>query len=686
MSTQERHLAAILFTDIVGYTAMMQKDEFKAVSVIKHYHEVLEKSVATHRGEILNNYGDGSLCSFSSVLEAINCAIELQRSLQLEPAVPLRIGLHVGEIFFEKGKVLGDGVNIASRIQSLGTSNSILLSSEINNKIKNQPEFKTLSLGSFHFKNVDERIEVFALTNDGLTVPDKNKMEGKLEFRESSRKKRMIVVAFVGAFALTAIMALYFFYKSRNEIAKADRSVAVLAFNDFSVNKDQEWFSDGLTEEILNSLTNLHELKVTARTSTFYFKGKDLPLQEIAEKLGVAYVVAGSVQRIDNQLRITAQLIRAKDGFHIWSHKYDRTSEDLFRVQTDIAENIALVLLRELTPEKQAKLITNRPINIEAYEYYLKGYRAHQEKFQYTTLINHFEEAEENLLKAISLDPSYGEAYGELADLYDTRGNDARDKTKFWHLRDSVMQIGYRLNPNSTTTLIVYAYSLRKRDQPNLDSSFNCIKKAYQLAPNSVHVIRSMSGFYRDIGLVGKSKIFTHKALVLDPLNIVSLNDLADEQMTLGTYDDAKKTLEKVLELDSEHIKTHYMLGVISLYQGDIKDVVYHLEIIRGIKGIRSDHYRVNFLQALLFAKEGKRAEALKLNSGFVVMSFLGMKKEFLAKLDSISKTYIQTIDPTSLLKNPVYDFVRDDPKFKTILDREKKEYEVKLAKYGKLD
>jgi len=158
MSTQERHLAAILFTDIVGYTTIMQKDELKAVNVIKHYHEVLEKSVATHRGEILNNYGDGSLCSFSSVLEALNCAIELQRNLQLEPAVPLRIGLHVGEIFFENGKVLGDGINVASRIQSLGTSNSILFSSEINNKVKNQPEFKTLSLGSFHFKNVNERL------------------------------------------------------------------------------------------------------------------------------------------------------------------------------------------------------------------------------------------------------------------------------------------------------------------------------------------------------------------------------------------------------------------------------------------------------------------------------------------------------------------------------------------------
>ncbi len=250
MSTQERHLAAILFTDIVGYTTMMQKDELKAVSVIKHYHEALDKSVATHRGEILNNYGDGSLCSFSSVLEALNCAIELQRKLQSEPAVPLRIGLHVGEIFFENGKVLGDGVNVASRIQSLGTSNSILLSSEINNKVKNQPEFKTLSLGSFHFKNVDEKIEVFALTNDGLTVPDKNKMVGKLELRESSRKKWKVAVALV---LLT--IAGYFMYQIAGKAdAAIDKSIAVLPFKNLSNDPDQEYFSDGIAEDILNHL------------------------------------------------------------------------------------------------------------------------------------------------------------------------------------------------------------------------------------------------------------------------------------------------------------------------------------------------------------------------------------------------------------------------------------------------
>src|SRR6185312_48606 len=163
-----RRLAAIMFTDIVGSTAMMQKDEQSAVSVNKRYVDVLQQSVLSHGGEILNDYGDGSLCIFSSATEALRCSIEMQQQFQMEPKVPLRVGLHVGEVFFEHDKVFGDGVNVASRVQSLGIANSILFSAEIYSKIKNQQEFKRVSLARFHFKNVDEPMEVFALANEGL--------------------------------------------------------------------------------------------------------------------------------------------------------------------------------------------------------------------------------------------------------------------------------------------------------------------------------------------------------------------------------------------------------------------------------------------------------------------------------------------------------------------------------------
>ena len=178
---QQRRLAAILFTDIVGYTAMMQQNEVEALTTIKRYTAVLKQCVKDHAGEISNDYGDGSLCTFSSAAEAMQCALEMQEQLQTEPAIPLRIGLHIGEIFFEDGKILGDGVNLASRIQSIAHGNSILFSEEIHDKIRNNPKFKSVCLGTFEFKNVEKPIVVYALTNDGLIVPARNVMEGKLK-------------------------------------------------------------------------------------------------------------------------------------------------------------------------------------------------------------------------------------------------------------------------------------------------------------------------------------------------------------------------------------------------------------------------------------------------------------------------------------------------------------------------
>ena len=181
----QRRLAAILFTDIVGYTALMQHNEAESLTIIKRYTAVLKQSVKDHAGEISNDYGDGSLCIFSSASEAVQCALEIQQQLRASPAIPLRIGIHIGEIFFEDGKILGDGVNVASRIQSLAQGNSILFSEEIQDKIKNISKFRTICLGSFEFQNVKKPIVVFALENEGLIVPNRKAMTGKLKKKKT---------------------------------------------------------------------------------------------------------------------------------------------------------------------------------------------------------------------------------------------------------------------------------------------------------------------------------------------------------------------------------------------------------------------------------------------------------------------------------------------------------------------
>src|SRR6516162_10179932 len=181
MTNQERTLAAILFTDIVGYTALMESNEEKAMELIRHYHNVMGYVINRFGGKLANNYGDGDLCIFPSAVSAMQAAIRIQEDLRQDPKVPLRIGLHIGEIFFEEEKIFGDGVNVASRVQSLGQANAIHFSREIFDKVKNHPEFSAASLGIFQFKNVGEAIEVFALSNAGFFVPDKKTLVGKLE-------------------------------------------------------------------------------------------------------------------------------------------------------------------------------------------------------------------------------------------------------------------------------------------------------------------------------------------------------------------------------------------------------------------------------------------------------------------------------------------------------------------------
>src|SRR5258705_3772680 len=225
--TQARQLAAIMFTDIVGYTAMMQANEQKAVAVIKHYNSSLEKLVQQYNGQLLNYYGDGSLCTFPNATDAANCSLDLQKELKSNPGVPLRIGLHIGEVFFENEKALGDGVNVASRVQSLGQENTILVSGEFYDKIKNNPSISTVPMGRFDFKNVITSLEIFAVSNEGLFIPQRRKMEGKLKKR--SGQKRFIITASLIIFFCAAGFLIYktFFVSGSN-----DQSIAVLPFVD----------------------------------------------------------------------------------------------------------------------------------------------------------------------------------------------------------------------------------------------------------------------------------------------------------------------------------------------------------------------------------------------------------------------------------------------------------------------
>ena len=381
MSTDtKRQLAAVMFTDIVGYTALMQGDEQRAAQQRAKHRKIFEAQHRLHEGVIVQYYGDGTLSVFTSAVQACECAIQIQQQLRQGDPVPLRIGLHLGDIVFDQTEVYGDAVNLASRIESFGTPGSILLSGSINGELKNKPSIATVSLGAFEFKNVADPVEVFAIVHRDLVLPSAATL--------GDRHRR------------------------------SQKSIAVLPFVNRSSDQDHEYFSDGITEEIINALSQIDQLKVTSRTSSFYFKGKNLPIKQIAKELDVSTILEGSVRIAGDNMRITAQLIDAEEDTHFWSETWNRRLENIFVTQDEISLSIADKLREQFGHfEIQDRLVDKQTASLKAYELYLKG-RFHLNKWNQEDA----KRARDLYAEAVAIDPLHAQAYAGLADAYSFLG------------------------------------------------------------------------------------------------------------------------------------------------------------------------------------------------------------------------------------------------------------------------
>ncbi|TNE48610.1 MAG: helix-turn-helix domain-containing protein [Bacteroidetes bacterium] len=331
-----RRLAAIMFTDIVGYTALMQQNEARASKVRDRHREVFDAEHSRYHGDILQYFGDGTLSVFQSGVEAVECAVAIQQALNTGDPVPLRIGLHLGDIVFDGTDIYGDGVNLASRIESMGVAGAILLSGKLNEELKNHQQITTRSLGLFELKNIEQPVEVFSVTNPGITVPARTELKGKQKTPQ--------------------------------------KSIAVLPFVNISADPENEYFSDGMTEEIINALTKVKNLKVTSRTSSFYFKNKHIPIPQIGRELDVSIILEGSIRLADNRMRITAQLIDVADDVHFWSETFDRSVDDIFAVQDEISLLIADKLREQIGHLEIGEHLIDAPdIPVDTYKQYLKA-------------------------------------------------------------------------------------------------------------------------------------------------------------------------------------------------------------------------------------------------------------------------------------------------------------------------
>src|SRR5258705_2218589 len=577
--TQARQLAAIMFTDIVGYTAMMQANEQKAVAVIKHYNSSLEKLVQQYNGQILNYYGDGSLCIFPNATDAANCSLDLQKELKSNPGVPLRIGLHIGEVFFENEKALGDGVNVASRVQSLGQENTILVSGEFYDKIKNNSSFSAIALGQLEFKNVAKPLEVLALSNEGLFIPQRHKMQGKLKKR-SGKKRFVIATSLIILFCAAGFLIYKTFFTGKVASGSNDQSIAVLPFVDMSPAKDQEYFSDGMSEELLNLLSKIPYLKVISRTSSFYFKGKNEDVRKIGKDLGVANILEGSIRKSGNQIRITAQLIEVAKGTHLWSETYDREMQDVFVIQDEISKMIVDILKITLTGKHAKQLPRGFTKNTEAYEDYLKG------RYHWNTrtddgikkAIGYFEDA-------IKRDSNYAAAYSGLADTYLTLYDyglmsidESTSKAK------DAAQRALKINPmlaeahNSLAHITLHEWKWKSAEEG--------FQKAIELDPTYVLAHHWYALCLTAIGKSNEAVNEMKKARELDPLSTRVNADLGMAYLAAGKYDEAIGQEQKTMELNPKASGAFWIRGMAyqqkKMFGQAIKDFQNALELSPG--------------------------------------------------------------------------------------------------------
>ncbi len=684
--SQSRQLAAIMFTDIVGYTALMGKDEKNAFEILKKNREIQKPLIKQYNGTWIKELGDGVLASFHTVTDAVMCAGAIHHACKGIDGLQLRIGIHLGEVVFENNDVFGDGVNIASRLQALAPIGGTYVSESVYKNVSNKKEIFTEFIREENLKNVSESVRIYEIKLIGTVSFDAEAIEIlKKENKRKTDNKRKRIFAIAAILILAIALSGYFFIYKKQESASgsnaSEKSIAVLPFVNMSSDPQQEYFSDGLSEELINMFTKLPGLKVIGRTSSFVFKGKNEDLVSIGKKLGVAYLLEGSVRKSGTTMRITAQLIKAKDGTHIWSETFDREMNDIFKVQSEISRMIAQKFEIEITPEANAKINETPTENVEAHEQFQKGYYFTYKKYFNTHQNEDFEKAKAFFEKAIKLDPGYAEAYAGLAEVYDElRNQNEKDFPKnLLILKEQLARKALQLKPNSSFVNTAMAWAIMHRTEPKFDSSFYYLKKAYFLAPadplTNLNIGFTLS---IDLGLHEEAIPFFLASIKADPLDPTNYVHLGNAYAFIGKYPEAKKAFQTCTELTNEIFNFSSSLLNWQIYFGEYDKVQKRLDAWPG---------QYLFQRSLLYAAKGEleKVDTAFSNNILVLLNSNRNKilKDVLVRIEKGVDNGIN--DYNSLNNSNLFDVYRKDPDFKRILEKAKKNHEVNVLKYGNI-
>ena len=383
----KRKLTAILSADVEGYSRLMGDDEEATVRTLTAYREVLTTLIQQHNGQVLDSPGDNLLAEFVSVVDAVQCAVAVQKEIKArndqlpeERKMLFRIGINLGDVIQEDERIYGDGVNIAARLEGLSEPGGICISKTAFDHIESKLPYGYEFLGDQSVKNIAKPVGAYRVVMEPrVTVADEPEGEKRPPMR-----RMPILVGAAAVLMLVIAIGIWQFYARRPSVEPASKekmafplpdkpSIAVLPFDNLGGDSEQEYFSDGLAENIITQLSQIHSLFVISRNSSFTYKGKPVKVNQVAQELGVRYVLEGSVQRAENQIRVTAQLIDAATGRHLWADRYDRELKDIFAVQDEITRNIITEMAVTLGEGDNERLMQKKAYNVKAWIAYREG-------------------------------------------------------------------------------------------------------------------------------------------------------------------------------------------------------------------------------------------------------------------------------------------------------------------------
>jgi adenylate cyclase len=568
----KRKLTAILSADVEGYSRLMGEDEEATVRTLTAYREVMTTLIQQHNGNILDSTGDNLLAEFVSVVDAVQCAVAVQKEINARNTeipenrkMQFRIGINLGDVIQEEERIYGDGVNIAARLEGLANPGGICISKTAFDQIETKLPYGYEFLGDKTVKNIVKPVGAYrVLMEPRVTVAGEPE-----EKKQAPIQRKAILVGVAAVLVLVVAVGIWQFYLRRSSIEPASvgkmayplpdkLSIAVLPFVNMSDDPKQEYFSDGITENIITALSKVHNLFVIARNSTFTYKGKAVKIQQVAEELGVRYVLEGSVQKTEDRVRITAQLIDAIKGIHLWSERYNSDLADIFTLQDEITKKIITSLHVKLTIGEDARLYGQTTDNLEAYLKFLEG-SAHLMRLNKEATIF----ARQKFEEAIALDANFIFAYVNLAwtHSFDASYGWAKSRVKSLEAAEELAQKALSLDDSFAGTYgVLGSVQLQKG---NLKEAVALREKAIALEPNSAnyHALLGLALLFmgdRTEQAIKELKIANR----LDPFppNWI-LHYLGEAYRVNGEYEKAITIFEKTIKNEPDYWLSHLSLS-----------------------------------------------------------------------------------------------------------------------------